>query len=111
MCVLCRYLLVLLTVHGGPGELGGLEAVVEVPLAFGVGEEEDLRIRADESDSLSGVNLGATETTELGLQNHGCSAMWWSKLQALMSPPPPLLLCKIPEPCPESKTLMLRLPI
>ncbi|KAM1018879.1 hypothetical protein ACFX14_040347 [Malus domestica] len=63
------YLLVLLPVHSGPGELGRLEAVVEVPLAFGIGEEEDLGIGADESDSLSRVNLVAAETAELRLQN------------------------------------------
>lgn len=64
----------LLPVHGGPGELGRLEAVVEVPLAFGIGEEEDLGIGADESDSLSRVNLVAAETAEFRLQNHGCSS-------------------------------------
>lgn len=35
-------LLMLLPVHGSPAELRGLQTVVEIPLAFGIGKEEDL---------------------------------------------------------------------
>lgn len=38
---------------------------MEVPLAFRIGKEENLGIRANKSDSLARVNLGTAEAAKL----------------------------------------------
>lgn len=52
-----HHLLMLFSVHGSPGKLRGLQAIVEVTLTFWVGEQEDLQWLEDVgSDPMEGQN-------------------------------------------------------
>lgn len=42
---------------------------MEVPFAFRINEKENLWITSDKSDSSPRIDLGATKTAQLGLEN------------------------------------------
>lgn len=59
------HLLVLLAVHGRPGQLGGLETQVVVALHLGAQELEHLGVDAHEGHPMPGVDAKAAKAASL----------------------------------------------